>query len=315
MLITILGPTATGKTALAARLAFELGGEVISADSRQVYRGMDIGTGKDLGEYVIHGTRVPYHLIDIADPGYEYNIFEYQQDFLKAYQDIVSRNRQPVLCGGSGMYLEAVLRGYRLAAAASDGSMLAGLEKKPFDELVRILKSYKTLHNTTDLDDRQRLIKAILVANAALQPGLPDTDRSCTEKTGTDSGFPKIGSLVIGVSYPRELQMIRIAERLEYRLEHGMIAEVETLLRAGITKEQLLKYGLEYRFVTLFLTGKISRADLFFELNIAIRQFAKRQMTWFRRMERQGTRIHWIDGQLPAERKLAEIRAIASGVI
>ena len=315
MLITILGPTATGKTALAARLAYECSGEVISADSRQVYRGMDIGTGKDLGEYVINGTRVPNHLIDIVDPGYEYNIFEYQRDFLKAYQDIVSRNRLPVLCGGSGMYLEAVLKGYRLAAAAGDDTLLAALEKKPFDELVRMLKSYKTLHNTTDVDDRSRLIKAIMVANAALPPGLTDIHRPGPEKTGTDSGFPKIESLVIGVSYPRELQMVRIAERLEYRLEHGMIAEVETLLKSGITAERLMKYGLEYRFVTLFLTGKISRADLFFELNIAIRQFAKRQMTWFRRMERQGIKIHWIDGQLPAETKLGKIRAIASGVI
>jgi tRNA dimethylallyltransferase len=293
-LITILGPTATGKTELAARLANEISGEVISADSRQVYRGMNIGTGKDYDDYIVNGAQVPFHLIDIVDPGYEYNIFEFQKDFLKTYNDIIGRNKVPVLCGGSGMYLEAVLKGYQLAKASNDEAFLTTLKDKTHAELVEIFKSYKTPHNITDLEDRERLIKAINMASSATETFV----------------FPKFESIVFGINYPRGLVKARISKRLEYRLEHGMIGEIEQLLASGITPERLMKYGLEYKFVTLFLNGKISRSDLYTQLNIAIRQFAKRQMTWFRRMERNGIKIHWIDGKMPLEKKIAEIRGI-----
>jgi len=301
MLLCILGPTASGKTALAARLACACNGEVISADSRQVYRGMDIGTGKDLGDYIVDGKQVPVHLIDLVEPGYEYNIYEFQQDFLKVYSDILRRNKLPVLCGGSGMYLETVLKGYRLAAAPGDDEILNSLHDKSDTELTELLQSYKTLHNITDLEDRSRLLKAILIAQRS----------KIAEESNASAGFPEIESMIFGISYPRELLKLRITERLKNRLEGGMIAEVEELLRKGISPERLLKYGLEYKFITLFLTGKLSRADLFIELNIAIRQFAKRQMTWFRRMERQGMKIHWIDGPAPLEKKMEEIRFLA----
>jgi tRNA dimethylallyltransferase len=309
-LITILGPTATGKTALAARLAFELNGEVISADSRQVYRGMDIGTGKDYGDYVVNGVAVPFHLIDIVDPGYEYNIFEFQNDFLKAYNDITNRKKVPILCGGSGMYLEAVLKGYRLTQPGKDDDFLESLQDKPDDQLIEILKSYKTLHNITDLEDRPRLLKAIRIAQANQEPlttNDPDPGSRIPD-SGLCNQFPHIKSIIFGISYPRGLVKARITTRLEYRLEHGMIGEVEQLLAGGITPERLMKYGLEYKFVVLYLTGMLSRNELLQQLNIAIRQFAKRQMTWFRRMERQGVVIHWIDGRLTIEQKVGEIR-------
>jgi tRNA dimethylallyltransferase len=307
-LITILGPTATGKTALAARLAFELNGEVISADSRQVYRGMNIGTGKDYDDYILQATQVPYHLIDIVDPGYEYNIFEYQKDFLKAYNSIISRNKLPILCGGSGMYLEAVLKSYMLEKSADDEKFQASLEEKTHDELIGILRSYKTPHNITDLEEHPRLMKAIMVARAAAMAGNDDEPHGKDNRR--DGHFPMIDSTNFGIDYPRGLIKSRIVSRLEFRLEHGMIDEVQQLLDRGISAERLMKYGLEYKFVTLYLTGKLSRSDLFSSLNIAIRQFAKRQMTWFRRMERQGIKIHWIDGRLPLEAKVAAIISI-----
>jgi tRNA dimethylallyltransferase len=306
-MFTILGPTATGKTALAAHLAYELNGEVISADSRQVYRGMDIGTGKDYDDYLVNGIQVPYHLIDIVDPGYEYNIFEFQKDFLKAYEDITGRKKTPILCGGSGMYLEAVLKGYRLTKAENDMDFLSSLEDNSDDQLVKILKSFKTPHNITDFEDRPRLVKAILVARSAEQSPSQINQESVQNPSTPDQPFPKINSTIFGISYPRGLVKARITKRLEYRLEHGMIEEVEKLLSTGITPERLMKYGLEYKFVVLHLSGKISRNDLLRELNIAIRQFAKRQMTWFRRMERQGMKIQWIDGRLPLETKLENI--------
>ena len=306
-MLTILGPTATGKTALAARLAFELNGEVISADSRQVYRGMNIGTGKDYDDYNVNGIQIPCHLIDIVDPGYEYNIFEFQKDFLKAYNDIIARKKLPVLCGGSGMYLEAVLKGYQLAKAENDEGFMAALEDKSDDQLAGILRSFTTPHNITDFEDRPRLLKAILVARSSIPgiiPGINPGDKGA-------GVFPEIKSIVFGIDYPRGLVKARIRKRLEYRLDNGMITEVEQLLSGGISPERLMKYGLEYKFVTLYLTGKISRSDLLVDLNIAIRQFAKRQMTWFRRMERQGIKIHWIDGRMPVGKKVAEIRLVA----
>lgn len=290
-MITILGPTATGKTELAARLANEINGEVISADSRQVYRGMNIGTGKDYDDYIVNGVQIPFHLIDIVDPGYEYNIFEFQKDFLKAFHEIVGRNKVPVLCGGSGMYLESVLKGYQLAKASNDDTLLLSLKEKTHAELIEIFKSYKTPHNITDLEERERLVKAIIMAGSATE--------SVT--------FPKFDSFVFGINYPRGLVKARISKRLDYRLENGLIEEVKGLLCSGISPERLMKYGLEYKFVTLFLNGIITRSDLYTQLNIAIRQFAKRQMTWFRRMERNGIKIHWIDGKMPLEKKTAEI--------
>ncbi len=310
-MITILGPTATGKTALAAHLAHAVNGEVISADSRQVYKGMDIGTGKDYSDYIVNGIKVPFHLIDIVDPGYEYNIFEFQGDFLKAYHDIIGRKKIPVLCGGSGMYLEAVLKGYHLIKAEDHDEFLATLTDKPDDQLVEILKSFKTLHNITDLEDRPRLIKAILVARSS-EPGINRKTNSDPGKAELVYNFPKIESAIFGINYPRGLVKARITKRLQYRLDNGMITEVEKLLKSGISPERLMKYGLEYKFVTLFLTGKLSESDLLNQLNVAIRQFAKRQMTWFRRMERQGLKIHWIDGRLPMENKLAEIRLVVN---
>ncbi len=308
-MLTILGPTATGKTALAARLAFELNGEVISADSRQVYRGMNIGTGKDYDDYVVEGVQVPVHLIDILDPGYEYNIFEYQKDFLKAWRDVLGRNKLPVLCGGSGMYLEAILKGYQLARSENDLDFIASLEEKTDDQLVEIFKSYKTPHNITDLEERPRLLKAIIVAHSTSRSGLTGNKDTGLNEDLQNQSFPKIESTIFGIDYPRGLVKARILTRLQYRLEHGMIGEVERLLAQGISPDRLMKYGLEYKFVTMFLLGDLSRNNLLVELNIAIRQFAKRQMTWFRRMEKQGLNIHWIDGRLPLEKKIGLIRS------
>ena len=309
-MITILGPTATGKTALAARLAFDLNGEVLSADSRQVYRGMTIGTGKDYDDYTVNGKKVPYHLIDLVDPGYEYNIFEYQNDFLSAYRGILERKKLPVLCGGSGMYLEAVLRGYRLVRAEVDQNFSTRMGDKTDAELIEILKSYKTPHNITDFEDRPRLLKAIMVASAAENSERAHSGENTSPFPDRDREFPKIRSVIFGISYPRGLVKARIATRLEYRLEHGMIGEVEHLLAGGITPERLMKYGLEYKFVVLHLTGRLTRDGLQEALNIAIRQFAKRQMTWYRRMEKQGMKIHWIDGRWPFEKKVQEVREI-----
>ena len=302
-LITILGPTATGKTALAAGLASVINGEVISADSRQVYRGMDIGTGKDYDDYKVGGITIPFHLIDIAEPGYEYNIFEYQKDFHRVYDDITGRGKTPVLCGGSGMYLEAVLKGYQLIKASVDIELQAALEQLTNEQLIGLLKSYKPLHNKTDIEDRQRILKALLISRNVM----PD------EETRKVKKYPVVNSLIFGISLPRELVKARITERLKNRLETGMIAEVEKLLAGGISPERLIQYGLEYKFITLYLTGKTSYAELFENLNIAIRQFAKRQMTWFRRMERQGFTIHWIDGRLPVKQKI-EIILHSTGI-
>ncbi len=294
-MITILGPTASGKTALAARIAYELNGEVISADSRQVNKGMDIGSGKDYGDYLINGLHVPCHLIDIAEPGTEYNIFRYQQDFLPVYNNIRSRGKLPVLCGGSGMYLEAVLKGYRLNEAGKDQDFLNSLEDKTEEELTVILKSLKNLHNKTDFEDRQRLLKAIEIGYHARQ--------SHHEQT-----FPVIPSTVFGISYPRGLLKKRITDRLKNRLTGGLTIEIERLIGHGVDPEKLMRYGLEYKFGTLYITGKITSEELFNMLNKAIHQFSKRQMTWFRRMERHGITIQWIDGRLNMENKLAFIR-------
>lgn len=295
-LVTILGPTAGGKTSVAANLAFRLGGEIISADSRQVYRGMDLGTGKDYGDYIIDGQQIPFHLIDIVDAGYEYNVFEYQKDFLKVFEEIQSRDKFPILCGGSGLYLEAVLNNYKLVQVPHNDELRQKLQEKELEELVEILKGYKSdLHNQTDIENKKRALRAI------------EIEEYCLHNPEIDTRMPDIRSLVVGVKYDRLSRRKRITERLRQRLDEGMLDEVQRLLDNGLSPEQLTYYGLEYKFMTWQLIGKISYDEMFEQLNIAIHQFAKRQMTWFRRMERQGTVIHWLDGYMPMDEKMERI--------
>ena len=295
-MITILGPTASGKTSLAAQLAYAIGGEVISADSRQVYRGMSIGTGKDLTEYNVKGRLIPYHLIDIVDPGYEYNIFEFQQAFINVYRDITFRNKIPILCGGSGLYLESVLKQYRLKKADNNKESYEVLAQKTDRELKDLVNTFRTPHNTTDLLDRDRMIRAIMISKAS------------EEKTN-EIGFPdQRPSLIFGIQWERDLLRQRITERLQTRLENGMIEEVKDLLNSGLTPEQIKFYGLEYRYIMLFLENKLDNNELFRQLNIAIHQFAKRQMTWFRKMERSGLIINWIDGRTSMVSKIDHVK-------
>jgi len=295
-MLTILGPTASGKTAVAAHSAQMLDGEVISADSRQVYRGMDLGTGKDLADYILDGKQIPYHLIDVVDAGYEYNVFEYQSDFLQAYEDVCMRGKFPVLCGGSGLYLEAVLKNYKLIQVPPNPELREKLATKELDELAEILKSYKDdLHNTVDLETKKRAIRAIEIEDYMLVH--PEIERT----------IPEIKSLVVGVKYDRLSRRKRITERLKQRLDEGMLGEVQALLDKGLKPEQLIYYGLEYKYLTMHLTGELTFDEMFRGLETAIHQFAKRQMTWFRRMERQGTDIHWLDGYMPLAEKLERI--------
>lgn len=294
-LITILGPTASGKTPLAAALAARLHTEIISGDSRQVYRRMDLGTGKDLADYVVDGYRVPYHLIDIAEPGYKYNVFEFQRDFLKAYENMRSRGLLPVLCGGTGMYLESVLKGYRLLPVPENPEQREKLAGKSLEELTEILSSYKKLHNTTDVDTAKRAVRAIEIEEYYLHQPVEARE------------FPKIYSLIIGVDIDRDLRREKISRRLKQRLDEGMVDEVRALIDGGIHPDDLIYYGLEYKYLTLYVTGQITYDDMFHQLEIAIHQFAKRQMTWFRGMERRGFTIHWIDATRPMEEKVNEI--------
>lgn len=296
-MITILGPTASGKTSIAAALAGRIGGEIISADSRQVYRRMDIGTGKDLADYEVGGKHIPYHLIDIAEPGYKYNLFEYQRDFHTAYNDITSRGRTPVLCGGTGLYIEAVLNGYALSPVPQNQELRDSLSAKSLDELTAMLKALKeqtgsNMHNRSDVDTVQRAIRAIEIETYNLQHPTPERE------------MPGISSLVIGVDVDRETRRRRISDRLEARLHEGMIDEVKGLLAEGVSAESLMYYGLEYKFVTEYVTGKTTYSDMLSRLEIAIHQFAKRQMTWFRGMERRGIHINWIDASLPMDDKV-----------
>ena len=294
-LITILGPTASGKTSLATRLAFELNGEIISADSRQVYRSMDIGTGKDLSEYIVDGVFIPYHLIDIVEPGYKYNLFEYQRDFLQAYNAIQQKGRQPILCGGTGLYIESILKGYKLVPVPENPSLRAELERYELPQLTEKLKTYKQLHNTTDVDTKKRAIRAIEIEEYYL------------EHEAEIPEFPKINSLVIGVDIERELRREKISKRLRSRLDEGMVDEVKNILASGVSPADLIYYGLEYKYLTNYVIGKMTYDDMVSELEIAIHQFAKRQMTWFRGMERRGFTIHWIDATLPMETKIQKI--------
>lgn len=294
-MITILGPTASGKTSLAAALAARLKSEIISADSRQVYRRMDLGTGKDLADYEVGTYRVPYHLIDIVEPGYKYNVFEYQRDFLSVYKDITGRGIIPVLCGGTGMYLEAVLKGYRLLPVPENQELRTKLAGKSLEELTALLSTYKKLHNSTDVDTVKRAIRAIEIEEYYL-----------TQSPEARS-FPEIKSLVVGVDIDRDLRREKITRRLKQRLDEGMVDEVRKLLDEGIAPEDLIYYGLEYKFLTLYVTGERTYDEMFHGLETAIHQFAKRQMTWFRGMERRGITIHWIDATLPMEEKVAKI--------
>lgn len=298
-LLTILGPTASGKTDLAAHVAREIGGEIISADSRQVYRGMDIGTGKDIDDYVVDGKQIPYHLIDIREAGTKYNLFQYQEDFLKAYHDIQSRGAQPILCGGTGLYIESVLKGYHLSPVPQNPELRKALEGKSLDELTHMLRQLKAkngsnMHNTTDVDSCQRAIRAIEIETYNLDHPTDNRD------------FPAIDSVIVGVGIDRVARREKITSRLRKRLDNGMVEEIRGILDKGVKADDLIYYGLEYKYVTEYVIGKLTYEEMFRQLEIAIHQFAKRQMTWFRGMERRGATIHWIDAALSMEEKVKE---------
>jgi tRNA dimethylallyltransferase len=291
-LLVVTGPTASGKTSLAVAVAKKLSGEIISADSRQVYRGMNIGTGKDYDDYLIDGTRMPCHLIDIVDPGYKYNVYEYQRDFIKVYASLKERKVFPVVCGGSGMYTDSIISGYKMVEVPSDSGLRNILEKKSMEQLKEILLTYKSLHNTTDIDTKKRVIRAI------------EIEHFNHTKINHKNKFPELKSLVVGVMIGRDLRRKKITERLYQRLNAGMVDEVKLLMEMGVNTKTLIYYGLEYKFIALYLTGKLSYEDMVRDLEIAIHQFAKRQMTWFRGMERRGININWIDGTMPIEEKV-----------
>ncbi len=295
-MITVLGPTACGKTSLSVELAYVLNSEIISADSRQIYRGMDLGTGKDLCEYKVNGKDIPYHLIDIADPGYKYNVFEYQHDFLEVYNDIKSRGITPILCGGTGMYLEAVLKGYRLIPVPENPELREKLEKKSLQELTEMLSSYKKLHNSTDVDTVKRAVRAI------------EIEEYYKLKPAEYRDFPTINSVIVGLDIDREIRRQKITKRLKQRLDEGMVDEVRGLLDRGLTPDELIYYGLEYKYLTLHVIGELTYQEMFNQLETAIHQFAKRQMTWFRGMDRRGLKINWIDASLPMNEKIDAIK-------
>ena len=302
-MITILGPTASGKTSVAAALALRTGGEIISADSRQVYRRMDNGTGKDLADYTIGDVHIPYHLIDIADPGTKYNLFQYQQDFHTAYNDIRSRGKLPILCGGTGLYIEAVLGGYSLSPVPQNQKLRESLEGKSLDQLTQMLvqlkqKNGSNMHNRTDVDTAQRAIRAIEIETYNLEHPTPERQ------------MPPVDSLVIGINIDRELRREKITRRLKARLEEGMCDEIRSLIDGGVNPDDLIYYGLEYKFVTEYVVGKTSYEEMFRQLEIAIHQFAKRQMTWFRGMERRGYTIHWIDAAQSMDEKVEAIMSL-----
>lgn len=293
-LITVLGPTASGKTAFATQLAYILDGEIISADSRQIYKQMDIGTGKDLSEYIVEGTPISHHLIDIREPGEKYTLFDYQHDFHKAYNEILTRQKTPILCGGTGLYIESILKGYNLPDVPANQELRSTLEEKSLEELTAILQSYRPLHNTTDTNSKKRAIRAIEIEDYK------------SKQASSFTAFPAVKSIILGLDIDRVLRRKKITARLHARLQEGMIEEIQKILESGVSPEDLIYYGLEYKFVTLHVTGKMSYEEMFRQLEIAIHQFAKRQMTWFRGMERRGFIIHWIDASLPMEQKLRQ---------
>ena len=301
-LVSVVGPTACGKTSLAVELALSVpGAEIISADSRQVYRGMDIGTGKDIAEYTRNGVTVPSHLLDIVDAGEKYNLFEFQRDFLSSYEDIRRRGAFPVMCGGSGLYVESVLKGYRLLPVPENPTLRATLEEKSLEELTALLATYKQLHNNTDTDSKKRAIRAIEIE---------EYYRTCPVE---ERYFPQINALTVGVMVDREVRRERISRRLRERLDNGMVEEVKGLLDRGLEPEQLIYYGLEYKYLTLYLTGAMGYDDMVAGLEIAIHQFAKRQMTWFRGMEKRGVAIHWLDASRPLPELVGHIKELMYG--
>jgi tRNA dimethylallyltransferase len=291
-LVTLLGPTAGGKTSVAANLAYAIGGEIISADSRQVYRGMDLGTGKDIKEYNVNGKAIPYHLIDLFDAGYKFNVYEFQTHFVDAFNDISARSVTPILCGGSGLYIEAAIKGYRLIEVPDNHELRAQLAEKSNEELEQMLSSMKKLHNHSDTVTRKRLIRAI------------EIEVHYANTPSKEFSYPVLNNIIFGVKFPRFQQRHRITERLRQRLNEGMVDEVKTLLDKGVNHCSLIYYGLEYKWITQYVLGEITYDEMFNGLNTAIHQFAKRQMTWFRRMERSGMEIHWIDGNIPMEQKI-----------
>ena len=295
-LLSVIGPTASGKTSLAVQLALEFSGEIISADSRQIYRGMDLGTGKDLCEYNVAGKEIPYHLIDIVDAGYKYNVFEYQLDFIRIWEDCKRRGVLPLLCGGSGLYVEAILKGYKLLAVPENNELRDSLSKLSIQELRKRLETYKKLHNTTEVDTVKRAIRAIEIE-----------EYYCTHSY-EEKYFPEIHPLIIGVDVSRELRRERITNRLHERLEGGMIDEVKGILATGVKPEDLIYYGLEYKYLTLYILGELSYDEMVSQLNVAIHQFAKRQMTWFRKMERNGFQIHWLNAEMTIKEKVECVR-------
>ena len=301
-LIAVIGPTASGKTSLAAHLASRMNGEVISADSRQVYRHMNLGTGKDYDDYTVNGVRIPCHLLDIAEPGYKYSVFEYQRDFFHAFTDIHSRGKMPVLCGGSGMYIDAAVKGYKLVDVPRNEELRKDLHSKSQDELNKILVSLKKLHNTTDTDSAERAIRAIeIAAFRQLHPEIT-------------SKLPPVNPVFFGVLYERNTERERITDRLRTRMKQGMVEEVQQLLASGIPADTLVYYGLEYKFITQYLSGALTYDDMVSQLNTAIHQFAKRQRTWFRKMEKEGTVIHWLEGELSLVEKIEKaIRIVHAG--
>lgn len=299
-MITILGPTASGKTTVASALAERIDGEIISADSRQVYRRMDIGTGKDLADYTVNGKHIPYHLIDIAEPGTKYNLFQYQHDFHEAYTAICNRGKQPILCGGTGLYIEAVLGGYRLSPVPQNPTLREQLAGSSLDELTAMLvelkkRSGSAMHNRTDVDTAQRAIRAIEIETYNIEH--PTAERE----------LPPVDSLIVGIDIERNLRREKITRRLKARFDEGMADEIRALIGEGISPDDLIYYGLEYKFITEYVIGKLSFEEMFRQLEIAIHQFAKRQMTWFRGMERRGYTINWIDATMPTEQKVDTI--------
>lgn len=302
-IIIILGPTASGKTKIAAHVAKNINGEIISADSRQVYRDMNLGTGKDYNDYIVDGAEIQYHLIDIKQPGEKYNVYEYQKDFLQAREHILNRNKIPVVCGGTGMYIQAVTQGYKLIHVPVNDKLRNEMEPKSHDELIEILGSIKKLHNVSDIDTKKRTIRAI------------EIERYYRDHPETDIEFPNMIPLFIGIRYHRDNERKNITKRLKQRLENGMIEEVESLFDKGLSYEDVVYYGLEYKFIAMYLRNILSRDEMFNKLNTAIHQFAKRQRTWFRKMEREGMNIQWIEGEIPFEKKVHRATQAASTFI
>lgn len=291
-LVTIIGPTASGKTSLAVNLANQLHSSVISADSRQVYKDMNLGTGKDLNEYIVDGKQIPYYLIDICEAGEKYNVYEFQNDFIDVFLQLHSAGEVPVLCGGSGLYVEAVLKGYKMLSVPVNEELRSDLSEKTHEELVNMLVAYRPLHNTTDIISRKRLIRAI------------EIEKYHHENKVEDKEYPSVNPVIFGVDIERDARRDRISKRLSERLKNGMVDEVKTLLDHNVSSDDLIYYGLEYKFITFYLTGQLTYQEMFRQLEIAIHQFAKRQMTWFRKMEKDGFVIHWIDYRIPLEEKV-----------